>query len=341
MVVQDVAEAVRERVSNGGSAVVGRVIALKGFSTLPVDELVMIADDGTQRGDLLGRHGSERLAPAAAEVLAGGGSKLAEVPIEIHGSAISELGLACGGRAEVLLQPAAAIPDALWSLLSARAPAGLVTRISGEGAGPSAVVVDREGGRWGELAGSPDATDALVEQTRALVSAGTNALRRVEDSYGEALIEAWVPDPRMVVVGSGEAVGALRAQAGLLGWEVADTDSADAVEDLLSWAGATGALVVLSHDPHTDVPALAAGLARQGAYVGAMGSRSTQARRATRLAQIGVSQEDMDRIHRPIGLNLGGRRAPEVALAVVAEIVAFHHGRDGRPLKETDGPIHG
>ena len=97
---------------------------------------------------------------------------------------------------------------------------------------------------------------------------------------------------------------------------------------------------MISHDPHVDVPALSAGLASGTAYVGAMGSRGTQARRATRMTQNGISEEDIDRIHRPIGLNLGGRRAPEVALAIVAEILACHCGRDGGSLKDTTGPIH-
>ena len=71
-----------------------------------------------------------------------------------------------------------------------------------------------------------------------------------------------------------------------------------------------------------------------------MGSRSTQSRRADRLLADGVSPEDLARIHRPIGLDLGGRRAPEVALAIVAEILACHCGRDGGSLKDTTGPIH-
>jgi xanthine dehydrogenase accessory factor len=338
--VQEVAEAVKDKVANGGTAVVGRVIGLKGFSTLPVDELVAIADDGTQHGNLLGDHGAQRLAPIAAQILADGGTALAEVPVEVHGSAVQELGLACGGRAEVLLQPASGIPSALWKLLTERAPAGLITRISGPDAGPDAVVVDRDGGRWGDVRGPAEATEALVEQARGQLASGRTGAQRIEDSSGVVLIEAWVPSPRLVVVGSGEVVDSLRAQAGLLGWELEATEAADQVDGLLDWAGATGALIVLSHNPHVDVPALSAGLARFTPYVGAMGSRGTQSRRATRLLGNGVSEEAIDTIHRPIGLNLGGRRAPEVALAIVAEVLACHCGRDGRPLKDTSGPIH-
>jgi xanthine dehydrogenase accessory factor len=216
----------------------------------------------------------------------------------------------------------------------------LITRISGPDAGPDAIVVDRDGGRWGDVRGPSDAADALVEQARAQVVSGRTGAQRVKDTSGVALIEAWVPSPRLVVVGAGEVVDSLRAQAGLLGWEVTATEATDEVDVLLDWAGATGALIVLSHDPHVDVPALAAGLARSTPYVGAMGSRGTQSRRATRLLANGVTQEAIDTIHRPIGLNLGGRRAPEVALAIVAEILACHCGRDGRPLKDTSGPIH-
>jgi xanthine dehydrogenase accessory factor len=159
-----------------------------------------------------------------------------------------------------------------------------------------------------------------------------------------ALIEAWVPTPRLVVVGGGDIAQAIEAQASLLGWETRATDgprAGDALEQLLAWAGATAALIVTSHDPHIDAPALAAGLARPIPYIGAMGSRGTQSRRLERLSADGIPEERLERIHRPIGLNLGGRRAPEVALAIVAEILSVHCGRDGRPLKETTGPIHG
>jgi xanthine dehydrogenase accessory factor len=122
---------------------------------------------------------------------------------------------------------------------------------------------------------------------------------------------------------------------------VGATDGLDDLDGLLAWAGATGALIVLSHDPHIDAPALSAGLARQIPYVGALGSRATQSRRVERLLAAGVTQEAIDRIHRPIGLDLGGRRSPEVALAIVAEILACHCGRDGRPLRDRTGPIHG
>jgi hypothetical protein len=86
------------------------------------------------------------------------------------------------------------------------------------------------------------------------------------------------------------------------------------LDEALAWAGASAALVVLSHDPHVDVAAIAIALDRGVPYIGAMGSRRTQSRRMERLQALGRSETEIDRIHRPIGLDLGGRSAPEVAL---------------------------
>lgn len=342
--MQQVAEVVRESVGQGRRAVIGRVVDLKGFSTLPVDELVAIDETGGFHGELLGAPGAARLMEAATALFGEAAGRLETVSVEIHGPQVKELGLACGGRADVLLQPVSAIPAEVWGRLADRAPVALVTVIDGPGAAPEALAVDRDGTTWGELAPAAagrGVTSELVAAAVTLLGKGRTTARRVETEAGVALIEAWVPAPRLVVVGSGEVVRAIDAQAGLLGWEARHTEAVGEVDGLLDWAGATAALIVLSHDPHVDAPALAAGLARPTPYIGAMGSRGTQSRRLDRLAAQGIAPQEMERIHRPIGLNLGGRRAPEVALAIVAEILSVHCGRDARPLSSTSGPIHG
>jgi xanthine dehydrogenase accessory factor len=339
--VQDVAEAVRREVQSGQQAVVGRVIDVKGFSTLPGDVLVAVDAAGRQYGEVLGRPGAERVQAAAAAMFAGDGEpRLETVTVAIHGKEVAEVGLSCGGQAELLLQPVATIPEMLWELLARRAPAALLTRIEGATAGPAAMVVDRDGRNWGSLGPRDDAS--LVREAVAALEAGRSSSRRMEDEGGVVLIEAWVPSPRLVVVGGGDLVAALDAQGALLGWDcrATATPTPDDLDELFDWAGATAALIVLSHDPHVDTPALAAGLARGVPYVGAMGSRATQSRRLERLAAAGVDPAALDRIHRPIGLDLGGRRAPEVALAVVAEVLACHCGRDARPLRDATGPIN-
>lgn len=343
--MEQVAESVRRTIAAGQRAVVGRVIELKGFSTLPVDDMVVIDEGGTLYGDLLGRPGADKLT-AAAKGLFDNGDRLETVGVSIHGPQVKELGLSCGGQADVLLQPAASIPDQFWSAVAERAPVALVTIIDGPAAGPDALAFDRQGREWGRLPATVDGgiRESLADAAHSLLRQGRTGSTRLETDAGVALVEAWVPTPRLIVVGSGDIVPAIEAQAGLLGWETRATDApgaGDDIDGLLDWAGATAALIVTSHDPHIDAPALAAGLARPIPYIGAMGSRATQSRRLERLASQGLPEDQLDRIHRPIGLNLGGRRAPEVALAIVAEILAVHCGRDARSLKDTTGPIHG
>ena len=332
-----VVSAIEKAAAAGRRAVVGRVIELKGFSTLPVDEMVVVDEGGVVHGNLLGRPGAEKMSAAALELFEGG-SRLATVPVTIHGPDVEELGLSCGGRADVLLQPASDIPAEFWRAVAARAPAALITVIEGPAASPRALAVTPARVVSGELE-AKEVQVALVDVAIQLLAEGRTAARRVETEAGVALIEAWVPTPRLVVVGTGDVVSAIEAQAGLLGWEVRATDRAE-VDELLDWAGASAAFIVLSHDADVDVPALTAALARDTPYVGAMGSRGTQSRRLDRLAANGLAAEELDRIHRPIGLDLGGRRPSEVALAIVAEILASRFGRDGSSLRAKQGPIH-
>jgi xanthine dehydrogenase accessory factor len=315
--------------------VVARIVEIEGFSTRPGDDLVALDEDGTVHGSLLAGLGSDALNDAAHSMISGAApSPLQSLTLDIHDKEATAAGLACGGRAHLLLQSSSSIPADLWRLLASRAPAALITRLDADMS--SSAVVDQAGASWGtELAGE------LLDEAIGMLSAGRNDRRRVARAEGEYLLEAWVPEPRVVVVGSGELVEAIRAQARLLDWEVQTCSQVGGdLDGSLEWAGQTGALVVLSHDPHVDSPALAEGLRTGIAYVGALGSRATQARRTERLLAMGIDQAEVDRIHRPIGLDLGGRRAAEVALAIVAEILASHCGRDAKPLSQRDGPIH-
>ncbi len=88
------------------------------------------------------------------------------------------------------------------------------------------------------------------------------------------------------------------------------------------------AFVALTHDPKIDDPALTAALSSDCFYIGALGSKRTQGSRIERLSAAGISQENLKRIHGPIGLDIGARGAPEIAIAIMAEITAaLRHDR--------------
>jgi xanthine dehydrogenase accessory factor len=104
----------------------------------------------------------------------------------------------------------------------------------------------------------------------------------------------------------------------------------DAMRDL--GLDSATSVVVLTHDPKFDEPALLAALASNARYIGAIGSRGTHQARLDSLRAQGVTEEQIARIHAPIGLDLGGRTPAEIALAVLAEIVAVRYGRSGGML---------
>lgn len=100
-------------------------------------------------------------------------------------------------------------------------------------------------------------------------------------------------------------------------------------------------IAILSHDPKFDEPAILGALETQARYIGAIGSRKTNADRRERLREAGVPDEDLARLHGPIGLNLGGQMPEEMAISILAEMIAIRYGRDGGMLRDASGSIRG
>ncbi len=92
------------------------------------------------------------------------------------------------------------------------------------------------------------------------------------------------------------------------------------------------ALIALTHDPKIDDPAIAAGLSAGCFYVGALGSRKTHARRVERLAAAGFGEADIARIRAPVGLDIGAVSPAEIAVSILAEIIAAQHKKPARPV---------
>ena len=163
----------------------------------------------------------------------------------------------------------------------------------------------------------------------------------------EAFIDVLRPMPTLVVVGGVHIAVALVDLARTLGFRTVVVDPrpafanrerfphADRLEpswpdEALARLGLTSgtAVAVLTHDPKLDDPALRAALPSAAFYVGALGSQRTQAKRRQRLLDAGLSEADVARLRAPIGLDLGGRSPEEIALSVMAEVVAARNGRE-------------
>ncbi len=147
---------------------------------------------------------------------------------------------------------------------------------------------------------------------------------------------------QLLVVGDGPVADALAAMASVLGWRTVVAGTTDEVAAALP---TSSAVVVTSHHDALDAPALEASLAAARAagpaYVAAMGSRRTQARRREWLVARGVTEAELSALHAPAGLDIGADTPPEIALSVLAECVATLRGATGGgSLRDRPGPIH-
>jgi xanthine dehydrogenase accessory factor len=187
-----------------------------------------------------------------------------------------------------------------------------------------------------------DPADPLFEVARERFRSGESG--PVETAGGRRFLTVSVPPPRLFLIGAVHISQALAPIARIAGYEptVIDPRTAFATPErfpdvrlLAEWPQdalpAIGldrytAVASLTHDPKVDDPALIAALKADCFYVGALGSRKTHAKRLERLAAAGLSEAEIARIHAPIGLDLGGRSPPEIAVAVMAQIVRALRG---------------
>jgi xanthine dehydrogenase accessory factor len=180
----------------------------------------------------------------------------------------------------------------------------------------------------------------------------------------EVFVASYAPRPRMLVFGAIDFAAALARQGSLLGYRVTVCDARPvfatrarfptADEVVVEWpnrylaaqheAGEIDArtvICVLTHDPKFDVPLLEVALRLPNlGYLGAMGSRRTHDDRLARLREAGITDTELERLHSPIGLDLGARTPEETAVSIAAEIIAGQWGGGGRPLTQTNGRIH-
>jgi xanthine dehydrogenase accessory factor len=171
--------------------------------------------------------------------------------------------------------------------------------------------------------------------------------------------EVFGPPPRLVVVGAVDTGEALCAAARRLGWRTICVDARalyataervpSADEIIVAWPEAAfeqirpdrdTAIVVLTHDDKFDIPALAAALRSDAFYVGALGSRRAQAMRRERLLEAGLTEEQLDRLRGPAGLDIGAESPAETAVSILGEALALRAGRLGGPLREAAARIH-
>lgn len=323
---RELGAALRRWVREGvGSVGVVRVLDRHGFGTVESGQLVAAA-----AGETAGLLYRGALDPAALPLAAAAAQTPETRKAHVEEPAALSAGLACAGGATLLGHPLpAALAEVLGAALEQARPAALLSTVDG------AATAVLTGPDLQEQIGDPVAEEA-VEAARGWLRRGATHTETVAD----VLVDLWVPVPSVLVVGSGAIGEALLAQGALLGWTgrvVTELDEAVAAVEAFTDADV---VVLLDHAPRFDAMLLA-GLRHGRGFLGALGSRRTQAARRERLLAAGVTEDGLAAIHGPVGLDLGARTPAETAVSIVAEVLAARSGRAPAALAASGGRIGG
>jgi xanthine dehydrogenase accessory factor len=252
-----------------------------------------------------------------------------------------EVGLACGGTIEVFVQPLdPQVFEQLYPIIETEQPAASVTIIRGP---------DHLLGRglvWAEGQNMPqvlegELLEVSLQTARTALATGESRRTMLLDGQVEIFADVILPSPTLVIVGGVHISIVLAKLAKVLGYHTVIVDPRRAFANperfseadslIQAWPDEAleslplsrlSAVAVLTHDPKLDDPALLVALPSPAFYVGALGSKTTQAKRRSRLLEAGLSEKQVGRLHGPIGLDIHAHTPEEIALSILAEIVA-------------------
>jgi xanthine dehydrogenase accessory factor len=297
----------RWRARGDERVVIATLVAARGSAPRPVGSKLAVSERGELAGSVSGGCVESEVYEEAQAALAGGEPNL--LSYGISDEQAWSVGLPCGGEIDVFVERAS----------------------------------------WEELTPVLAAIESGERFTRTTVL----------DDEGREFVEEYGPPPLLLIFGAVDTAEALCKAAKQVGWRtvVADARSKFATAEripsadelLVEWPDEVlaraepdpwTAVVVLTHEDRFDIPALGGALRSDAFYVGALGARKNQERRRERLLEEGLSEEEIDRIAGPVGLDIGAETPAETAVSILAEILAVRAGRSGGSLKQSKGRIH-
>jgi len=349
--VKDILETLQRWRHEGEAFALATVINVDGSAPRDEGATMLIARSGKIAGSVSGGCVEGAVVDEAQSVLAGGPPKI--VRYGINKNMMWDVGLSCGGAIDVFIERfgAGAVPE------DTSRPVAICTVVRG----PDRVGTKRTVHADGSASGSSgDAVfDGRIDElARAALARGNAALQSVGEH--QVFIAPILPDPRLIIVGAVHIATALCELAARTGFAVIVVDPRERLNNRERFPAAQRLVVgwpedelpglrpdenayvaVLTHDEKFDDPTLAYVLRCPVRYVGAIGSRKTQAQRRQRLERAGLPAAVIDAVHAPIGLDIGSQSPEEIAVAILAEMIAARHERSGMKLKDRSEPhIH-
>ena len=316
--------------NEGREVAIATVISTWGSSPVPVGSQLVVDSKGAFEGSVSGGCIEGAVITEALEVIDKSLPK--RLFFGVSNERAWEAGLACGGEIEIYvekLESNRSIYKEMLALKMDQRSFCLVTDLNNH----DKILIRPD---------IPDTLEGLNPGIRDAVSYilhnETNIIHHIDDkSY---FIHGFHPDPQLIIIGAVHIAGTLASMAGLAGYNVTIIDpraifaSEERFPDtrlILEWPDVAmekmtlhsrTAVVALTHDTKLDDPALKTALRSNAFYIGALGSRKTHASRRERLRIEGFSEDQIGRIHGPIGLDIKASTTAEIAVAILAEIIA-------------------
>ncbi len=343
----DLLDQIERWLKNDQSVALATVIKTWGSSPRPKGAGMAVSEAGEIAGSVSGGCVEGAVFDAAKQVIQSGSP--ARLHFGVADADAWEVGLACGGEIEVFIRIFSSIDYKRWR-----------KALETEGSFCAAVVIDGDEKIIGEefilfeddqvlISDSLSETGQnLIEEARKSLSAGRINTKIIhQDNQIELFTNIISPAPTMVLVGGVHIAIPLVDLARVMGFEVIVVDPRklfstskrfpDVKALITEWPEkafqkikfkSSTAVIMLTHDPKIDDPALKIALDSPAFYIGALGSKKTHQKRLERLQQEGVEKTKLSRIHAPVGLNLGGKTPEEIALAIIAEVVQVRHKKE-------------
>ena len=317
---------------------IATVVSTWGSAPRPVGSKLVYSQEGGMAGSVSAGCVEGAVIEEGLQVLSEGKPRLLTFGVADENA--WEVGLACGGTIQVFVEPAWALDGIYTSLkknLETRHPMAVVNVLHGESDVLNRkLIVYPDGHTEGDLK-IPD--EKIVSKTLDLLVRETGGIIELDDGTS-LFIEVYPLPPRLIIVGAVHFADPLVTIANALGFDTILIDPRKAYatrerfphakEILVEWPqealpkmllNHSAYLVILTHDPKLDDPALQISLNSGARYIGALGSKRTNRKRRERLLLAGLDEEQINRLHAPIGLDIGGHSPGEIAVSIIAEII--------------------
>jgi xanthine dehydrogenase accessory factor len=316
--------------NEGREVALATVIVTWGSSPLPVGSQLVADATGAFEGSVSGGCIEGAVITEAMEVIREGRAK--RLFFGVSNEQAWEVGLACGGEIEIYIEKLESNRDFYKEIRDLK-----------KAQKPLCVITDLDSGN--KTLVRTDDTESINKLAPPLQHEVSKALRSensptIQTESGAYFIQVFNPDPQLIIIGAVHIAGPLARMARLTGYRVVIIDPRTAfatkerfpeMEIMVEWPDevmgkmslhSSTAIVALTHDPKLDDPALKAALHSNVFYIGALGSRKTHESRRNRLMMEGFTEDQLVRIHGPIGLDINARTPAEIAVAIMAEITA-------------------